>query len=231
MKIFSFIFARGGSKTLPKKNIKHLGGMPLIAHSIKLANKIEEINEVFVSSDSNEILELAKDYGAKTILRPKELATDEAPEWLAWKHAVQKIKEEYGDFDLFLSLPATAPLRLAEDVKECIAQIDQETDVVITVTPSSRSPHFNMIYRKDSGESEIILGDSNPVRRQDAPVVYDITTVAYVTRPSYILEKDGVFSGRVKSVVVPKDRAVDIDDELDFLIAETYYERNNKSQK
>ena len=231
MKIFAFIFARGGSKGLPKKNTKILGGIPLIAHSITLANKIEEINEVFVSSDSEEILGLANDYGAKTILRPKELATDEAPEWLAWRHAIQEINSEYGDFDFFLSLPSTAPLRQISDVKECLSVMDEDTDMVITVTPSSRSPHFNMIYREDSGESKIILGDSNPTRRQDVPIAYDMTTVAYLSRPRFILENEGIFSGKVKSVIIPKDRATDIDDEFDFLIAETFYERNNKPQK
>ena len=228
MKTFCFIFARGGSKGLPGKNIKNLGGVPLIAHSINLARDMEEIDDVFVSSDSEEILEIAQESGAKKILRPQELSTDKASEWMAWRHGIEDIISKYGEFDLFLSLPATAPLRDKSDVKNCFSAMDQQTDIVITVTPAIRSPHFNMIYRDESGRSKIILNDSKAIRRQDAPKVYDITTVAYLSRPDFILANEGIFSGKVKSVIIPKERAIDIDDEIDFWVAEKIYERNNK---
>ena len=86
-----------------------------------------------------------------------------------------------------------------------------------------------MIYRDELGASKIILGDSQVIRRQDAPKVFDITTVAYLSRPSFILTNEGIFTGKVKSVVIPKERAIDIDDEIDFLLAEKIYERNNRS--
>jgi N-acylneuraminate cytidylyltransferase len=186
VKTFAFIFARGGSKGLPKKNILYLGGLPLIAHSILSAKKNLMIDDVFVSTDSNEIAEVAYSYKAKVIKRPKELAQDESSEWLAWIHAINFIHEQGYEFNKFISLPATAPLRVDEDISNCLLALKGDVDVVITVTPANRNPSFNMVKRDNKGISELII-KSNLVRRQDAPLVYDMTTVAYVTTPKYIL--------------------------------------------
>ena len=111
MKTFCFIFSRGGSKGITKKNIRTLFDKPLIAYSLLLAKDISEIEEVFVSTDCDEIAEIARPYGVNIIKRPAYLAEDNSPEWLAWEHAVKWAFEKYGTFTKFLSLPATAPLR------------------------------------------------------------------------------------------------------------------------
>ena len=228
MKIYAFIFARGGSKGLPGKNTKMLGGLPLLAHSIKIAQQLERVEKIYVSTDAEEIAQIAKEFSAEPIKRPEALATDTASEWLAWQHAIQYLHERGEQFDIFLSLPTTSPLRIKQDVEECIAQLNEDTDVVITVTPSSRSPYFNMVTRAHGGSSKIVCGDATIKRRQDAPSVFDITTVAYVSRPSYILQNDSLFSGHVKSVVIPKERSIDIDDAHDFLVAETIYNQGKR---
>lgn len=217
----AFIFARGGSKGLPGKNIKLLKGKPLIAYSIDTAKNCPSINRVIVSTDDAEIAEVARRYGAEVpFIRPAALAGDKSSEWDAWRHAVSWIRES-DDFETFVSLPATAPLRSVEDVERCISLLEAGTDMVVTVTPASRSPYFNMVTIDESGFSELVIKpECGITRRQDAPVVYDMTTVAYVTRPSHILEASGVFTGTVKSVVVPAERAVDIDTTLDFKLAE-----------
>jgi N-acylneuraminate cytidylyltransferase len=221
MRTFAFIFARGGSKGLPGKNVRLLGGVPLLACGIRLAQSIDKIDRVFVSTDDSYIASVAREYGAEVIVRPAELATDTASEWMAWRHAIVHVREELDlDFDVFLSLPATSPLRNQDDVRACLAMLRDDTDVVVTVTPSSRNPYFNMVREDVNGYSHILLSDANFTRRQDAPVVFDMTTVAYVTRPDFVLDYAGLFEGRVKSVVVPKERAVDIDDEFDFRVAE-----------
>ena len=230
MKTFAFIFARGGSKGLPKKNILDLGGLPLIAHSILSAKKNLMIDDIFVSTDSNEIAEVAYSYKAKVIKRPKELAQDESSEWLAWIHAVNFLDQQGYEFDKFISLPATAPLRADEDITNCLLALKEDVDVVITVTPANRNPSFNMVKRDTKGISELII-KSNLVRRQDAPLVYDMATVAYVTTPKYILNAKNLFEGNTYSVIIPKDRAVDIDDEIDFLLAEKLFERKNGFKK
>ena len=217
---FAFIFARGGSKGLPGKNIKELGGIPLLAHGILLAKGMDRIERVFVSTDDAQIAAVATKFGADVIERPAALATDTASEWMAWRHAIEHVRALGIDFDVFLSLPATSPLRNAQDVINCLDALQVDTDVVITVTPSARSPYFNMVSTDAAGLAHVVLGTAEFKRRQDVPPVYDITTVAYVARPDFILTHERLFAGRVRPVVVPKERAVDIDDEYDFKLAQ-----------
>ncbi len=224
MNVYAFVFARGGSKGLPGKNIKRLGGIPLLAHSILLAQKVHDVKDIFVSTDCHEIAAVAKEYGAEVIWRPEQLASDTASEWLAWQHAIKHVFESGRPFDIFLSLPTTSPLRSVGDVKQCLQALDADTDVVVTVTPAARSPYFNMVTRDESGLSTIVLGAGETRRRQDAPPVFDMTTVAYVSRPSFIIDHNRLFDGRVRSVVVPKERAVDIDDAFDFMVAEALFQ-------
>lgn len=217
---FAFIFARGGSKGLPGKNIKELGGLPLLAHGIRLAQAMERVERVFVSTDDAQIAAVATQFGAEVIDRPAALASDTASEWMAWQHAINHVRAQGLDFDVFLSLPATSPLRNEQDVGNCLDALQADVDVIITVTPSARSPYFNMISTDIAGLAHIVLGTAQFQRRQDVPPVYDITTVAYVARPDFILTHEGLFEGRVRPVVVPKERAVDIDDAYDFKLAQ-----------
>lgn len=217
---FAFIFARGGSKGLPGKNIKELGGIPLLAHGIHLANTMDRVERVYVSTEDEKIAAVARQYGADVIDRPAVLATDNASEWMAWRHAIEYVRTSGLDFDTFLSLPATSPLRNAQDIDNCLDALDADTDVVITVTPAARSPYFNMVSTDAAGLAHVVLGSAEFKRRQDVPPVFDITTVAYVARPDFILSQERLFAGRVRPVVIPKERAVDIDDEYDFKVAQ-----------
>jgi CMP-N-acetylneuraminic acid synthetase len=222
-KVFAFVFARGGSKGLPRKNVLSLGGIPLVAHSIEVAKQLEDVDRIFVSTDDDEIKSIARKFGAEVIDRPKELARDNAPEIEAWRHAVTYLKDKGEDFDVFLSLPATSPLRDQSDARACLEALDDETDVVITVTPASRSPYFNMVLRENDGRCRIMTPSSGYVRRQDVPHAFDITTVAYAVKTEFILHHSNLFDGEVKSVVVPKERAVDIDDYWDYKFAEVLF--------
>lgn len=223
MKSYAFIFARGGSKGLPKKNIKILAGKPLIQYSIDTALASPLVSKVFVSTDDKEIAEIARESGATIINRPKELATDVSPEWLSWRHAINWVIEHYGDFDKFISLPATSPLRSVDDIEEAVKKLDeQKADICIAVTPANRSPYFNMVKHTDSGCLELVNKPEKEVsRRQDSPAVFDITTVIYVANSKFILDNYGLFSGKITSIEVPKERAVDIDDIYDFKLAES----------
>lgn len=228
MMVYAFIFARGGSVGLPGKNIKQLGDLPLLAHSIKMAQQLEMVEKVFVSTDCKEIAAVAEAFSAELIERPQALASNTAPEWKAWQHAIQFLQDRDEHFDVFLSLPTTSPLRSKKDVEQCLTLLTEDTDMVITVTPSARNPYFNMVTRQEDGTSKLILGEGSTNRRQDAPKAYDMTTVAYVSRPSYIMQNLNLFSGHIKSVIIPKERAVDIDDAYDFMIAETFYNKGRK---
>jgi CMP-N-acetylneuraminic acid synthetase len=222
--IIAFIFARGGSKGLPGKNIRMLGGKPLIAWSIEQASSISNITRIIVSTDSEEIAEVARQYGAETpFIRPAELSGDDAPEWLAWRHALNYIKNVDGALpDLMLSIPTTSPLRQQIDIEKCINEYQKGiVDVVVTISESSRSPYFNMVkYNEDGTVSLVMRSNQGIYRRQDAPKTYDMTTVCYAIRPEFVMSNETIFSGKVGAVKVPAERCVDIDTLLDFEFAE-----------
>jgi CMP-N-acetylneuraminic acid synthetase len=228
LKTFAFVFARGGSKGVPGKNIRRFSGQPLLAYALDIAKKIHEVSSIFVSTEDLQIAKIARKWGAVVIDRPVELAQDESSEWLAWQHAVDWVKEHHGDFERFVSLPATSPLRNENDVQACLNALDDETDMVITTTETNRSPWFNMVrVGEDNHISLLFEGDKKFVRRQDVPKAYDMTTVAYVTRPSFIMLESGVLNGRTKAVMIPTERAIDIDTEFDWEIAEYLMDKQN----
>ena len=225
MKTIAFIFARGGSKGLPGKNIRTLGGKPLIAWSIEHALAVERIERVIVSTDSKEIAAVARQHGAEVpFIRPEELARDDSPEWLAWHHALNYLLETTGALpEVMVSVPTTAPLRQAIDIENCLDEYEKgDADIVVTVTEAHRSPYFDMVKTNADGT----VGLVNPpqlaiARRQDAPVVYDMTTVCYVANSEFVMTHNATFEGRVKAVHVPIEHAIDIDILLDFQIAES----------
>jgi N-acylneuraminate cytidylyltransferase len=152
------------------------------------------------------------------------LALDDSPEWLVWRHAINYLEsQKYEKIDGLVVLPVTAPLRSVDDVNNCINLFEQGgVDSIITVSEASRNPSFNMTKNDENGYSSLVMQSSKKIiRRQDAPQVFDMTTVAYVVDTGFIKESDNIFMGRVKSVVVPLERAIDIDTILDFKIAET----------
>jgi CMP-N-acetylneuraminic acid synthetase len=227
----ALICARGGSKGLPGKNIKLFNGIPLIAWSIKMALSEDKISRVIVSTDSEDIALIAKKYGAEVpFLRPKNLAQDDSSEWLVWRHAINYLNTNKNEYDGLIVLPVTAPLRAQEDIQNCLTEYEKgESDIVITITESHRNPFFNMVTLSKNNNASIVIQSKNKIfRRQDAPDVFDITTVAYVLRPNFIEVNNGIFDGKVRTVRVPIERSIDIDTEFDFEIAEYLFTKNEK---
>jgi len=224
MSVVALICARGGSKGLPGKNIRPLAGKPLIGWAIEQARQVERVKRVIVSTDSDEIATIAGDFGAEIpFLRPGELAQDNSPEWMVWRHALKYLKETEGVLpDTILMVPTTAPLRSVADLDASLDQYQKNNfDIVVAVTDAHRNPYFNMVRLNQDETVEIAISPEGTVtRRQDAPVVYDMTTVAYVTNPEFVFHSSGIFDGRVGYVHVPTERALDIDTALDFRIAE-----------
>lgn len=231
--IIGFIFARGGSKGIPRKNILPLAGKPLIAYAIETARSCQLIDRVVVSTDDQEIADVARQWGAEIpFMRPSELAQDDSPEWLAWQHAIKTLADlDKGGqkLDVFVAVPVTAPFRHVEDLEACIETLlDGDADMVITVTRATHNPYFNMVVLDDRGYASVAMQPSVTVyRRQDAPIIYDMTTVAYAARPEFIMQSQGMFTGKVKAVVVPPERALDIDTMLDFEFAEFLIHRSS----
>lgn len=224
-KTCAFIFARGGSKGLPRKNILPIAGHPLLVHGIILAKELHNIHGIYVSTDCDEIADVAKYAGAQVIKRPVELATDCAPEWLAWQHAIKIVEERSGHFERFLSLPPTAPLRSRYDVQKCLNALLPDVDMVVTMSRARRSPWFNMVTRESDNRVKILLNNKNISRRQDSPECFDMTTVAYAAKTPFILNSKKIWDGNVVGIEIPVDRAFDIDTPLDFAIAKFVMEQ------
>ena len=200
--------------------------------AIDHAFTLEGVSEVYVSTDSPEIAAEAEKAGATVpFLRPAHLAKDDSPEWAAWQHLVKYLSRNDGSApEYLLSVPVTAPLRVTEDIEGCIRVLlaDDSLDGAICVTPSRRNPDFNMVRLSPDGVIRLAATDlirSAPYRRQDAEVLYEIVPAAYFMKTDYILAVDSMWAGRIGCHIVPVERAIDIDSEFDFHIAEFLYRK------
>ena len=230
MKTYAFVFARGGSKGILRKNLLEINGISLVEHSIKSALQVKSIEKVFVSTDDSEIASLSIKSGAEIINRPTHLAKDNSPEWLSWQHAVKYVLDNHGEFQRFISLPPTSPLRALNDIEKCLNNLSSENDIVISITPSKRNPFFNIVNMNQNNIVELVhQGEKTISRRQDCPETFDITTVAYVTRPEFILKSNQIWDGVVSGVQIPYERSIDIDEQIDFEIATFLATKNTSS--
>jgi len=225
MTVYGAVFARGGSKGVPGKNLRQIAGTSLLELSIAMGLVSPEIDRMVCSTDSDEIATEAMRLGAEVpFRRPETLAQDDSPEWAAWQHLARfLIHEGASESDVLVSLPATSPLRARDDIERALELFRQGTfDLVLGVTESTRSPWFNMVVREHSSEVSLVAGVEGVriARRQDAPPVFDITTVVYVTTLGFVVKSQGLFEGKVGSVVIPIERAVDIDTEFDLEVAD-----------
>ncbi len=215
-KIFCFIFARGGSKRIPKKNLEKINNKSLLEITMNFAKKINKINKIFVSSDSKKILDIAKKNNVQTIRRPKSLCTSKSNEFASWKHAVKELKKRKFAFDYFLSLPTTSPLRKKSDIMKLIHKFSHtQHDILLCVTETNRYPHYNMVLRKNNTIRPII---KKPKEIKEKNIL-DLTTVGYITKPKFIMKSKGIFTGKVGYIEVPRERAIDIDNFYDLKIA------------
>jgi N,N'-diacetyl-8-epilegionaminate cytidylyltransferase len=224
--ITAFIFARGGSQGLKRKNLLKVGNKSLLEHSIHTAKKVSRVSRVIVSTDDREIADMAILCGASVpFMRPSVLASNESSEWLSWQHAIRYMRDKGDKIDTFLSVPTTSPLRSVIDIDNCLDKLEQTSaDIVITVKESERSPYFNMVTL-DKKEGAKLIIDSKHHRRQDAPQVFDITTVAYAAKADFVLNSSGIFEGNVQASIVPQERSVDIDTKFDLDFARFLYKK------
>lgn len=225
------ICARGGSKGVKNKNIRDLSGKPLIAHSIEQARASQLFDAIAVSSDSYEILEMARRYGADVLIeRPAELATDDAAKLPVIQHCVtQTEKQLHRIFDILVDLDATSPLRIVEDIKGAIKLLEQSNaSNVITAAPARRSPYFNLVEVDDYGVAFLSKTPTNPIiRRQDSPKCFDMNASIYIWRRQALFDQPTLFSARTHLFLMPEERSIDIDTELDFEIVEMLIKKRN----
>lgn len=218
------ICARGGSKGVKNKNIRDLHGRPLIAYSILQARESGLFDCIAVSSDSEEILAVAKKCGVDYLVkRPDELATDQAAKLPAIRHCVSEVERIIGyGFDTIVDLDATSPLRISDDIIQCVQLLeDRMVSNVITGAPARRSPYFNLVEVGEEGVAKLSKRLEKPVvRRQDAPKCYDMNASIYVWSREALFDSPSIFNADTLLYEMPEERSIDIDSELDFKFVE-----------
>lgn len=232
MKRLCSICARGGSKGVKGKNLREIMGKPMLAYSVEQALQSGLFDVVAVSSDSDEILEVARQYGAHQLIkRPNELATDTAAKIPVIIHCAQEVEKNTDIiFDTFVDIDCTSPLRNIDDIKNVVELIEKEDCLnVITGMPARRSPYFNLVEEKKNGYVELSKKlEKGIVRRQDSPACYDMNASIYAWKRSSFFEMHTVFSDKTKIYVMPEERSIDIDSELDFQIVKLLLEHKNE---
>ena len=221
MSLIITICARGGSQGVPQKNIRILCGKPLIVHTIEQALSIEGVQGVYVSTDDAAIAEIARRAGAQIpFIRPAELATSDAGKVPVIQHMVQFLEHSGLTISRILDLDPTSPLRTVSDIQACLQLLDESTDVVITGYESDKNPYFNMVEQKSGGYFERVCPPpSEVVTRQSAPKVFAMNASIYAWQRKS-LSTSLWSSPRIRLHVMPRERSVDIDHEVDFEIVE-----------
>lgn len=226
-RVLCVIPARAGSKGLPGKNLLALGGRPLLAHSIEHALASRYVDRVVVSTDGEDIAEAARAHGADVpFMRPAELAGDDAGTVDVLLHALDWLEEHEGDrYGVLLLLHVTTPLRAVADVDGCLELLaEADATNVFSVTEAHRNPYFNMVELGADGAPRLVK-EADHATRQAAPPVYDMNSSIYAWRVPALRRRPGLFLERTRAYFMPKHRSVDIDDGLDYLLAQAVWEQ------
>ncbi|AET57669.1 Posttranslational flagellin modification protein B [Paenibacillus terrae HPL-003] len=231
-KCLAIIPARGGSKGLPGKNIRLLHDKPLIQYSIEAALNSGCVDEVVVTTDSEEIARVSGQAGAAVpFIRPGELATDEAKSIDVLKHAVEFYEQTKNQFfDVIMLLQPTSPLRNAIDIKEAYTIfLSNQADSLQSVTLSGVQPY--LLREMDNGQlTSYLKGEREHLRRQDLKELYALNGAIYIVKRD-LLMSSGTLVGRHNcGYIMPKERSVDIDDEFDLKMAEFFWRESNHKE-
>ena len=221
-KVLAIIPARGGSKSIPGKNIKIVNGKPLLVWTIEHAKASKYIDRVILSSDDEEIINVAIKYECEVpFKRPKELATDSADSIPVLIHAMEALDEFY---DYVVLLQVTSPLRVAKDIDACIERCEEKkAPACVSFVQSDKSPYL-MFTIDDSDIIKPIIGNNIlPKRRQDATPVYSLNGAVYVAKSKWIKKQDHFLTSETLGYVMPRERSIDIDIPLDLKILQMVF--------
>ena len=214
--------ARGGSKGIPRKNIKPLAGTPLIHYSIAVARALADDNHIIVTTDDEEIAQVARETGLPVpYMRPAHLATDTAGSREVILDAMDYADAMGIEYDNVVLLQPTSPLRTAEDVEKALKLYSSQVDMVVSVVEANANPYYNC-FETDvtTGYLYVSKGDGNITRRQDAPRVWEYNGAVYVINPQSLRAMTmGEFTRKVPCEM-PRERSIDLDTPMDWAIAE-----------
>lgn len=217
MRVLAIIPARGGSKGLPGKNIKPLCGKPLICYSIDVARSVVDDCDICVTTDDNSIIQTVESYGLKVpFVRPADLASESATTNDVLLHTLDFYKGQGLEYDVILLLQPTSPLRTLEQVQNAIDLYDPTYDMVVSV----RESHSAAVLCHDNCEGFLTPTLTNAQRRQDAPTYYEYNGAIYVINVARLKEKGMSGFNKEKKYVMPLENSIDIDNLIDFRLAE-----------
>lgn len=220
-KIIAVIPARGGSKGLKNKNICFLGGKPLIVYSIEAAKKSKYIDEVLVTTDSEVIADVAKEYGAYVpFIRPDSLASDDSKTIDAILHTVKWLKEHDEIYDILVLLQPTSPLRTEKDIDSAI-ETYFERGMNPLASVSEVTDHPILLRSIKDGKMVNLMKQSSTIRRQDMEKYYKVNGSIYINRINE-LKSDTSFNDNETPYIMPVSHSIDIDTEMDIRRAELY---------
>jgi N-acylneuraminate cytidylyltransferase len=216
--ILGVITARGGSKGVPGKNIRHVGGKPLLGWIIESAKESKYIDRLILSSDDQRIIDVAKDFDCEVpFVRPKRLAQDDSLTIDVVLHALQQLDA----YDYVLLLQPTSPLTSPEDIDGCIKHcIGNSHKASVAVAEAQKSPHWMFRLQADHLMKPFMGWRYLNCRRQDLPSVFLPTGSVYVAECAHLREKRSFYFKGTSGYVVPVERALDIDSEIDFFVFE-----------
>jgi len=223
MRRLGVICARKGSKGVPGKNLRPLGGVPMIVHTIRQAQRCGILDVVAVSSDCPEILDVARTAGViHTILRPSEMASDEASKVPAIRHCTIEVESVTDPFDYIADLDCTVPFRLPSDIAEAFKMIETAgVSSLISGTPARKLPYFNIVELTKDGFVRISKPTNPPlVRRQDSPACFDMNASIHIWKRERLMTSDARFHDDTILFEMPFERSIDIDTETEFILNE-----------
>lgn len=229
MKNLAIIPARSGSKGLKDKNIKPLAGKPMLAHTIDAAKQSGIFDCIHVSTDSEVYAQIARDYGADVpFLRNEELSNDTAGSWDVVRWVLEKYRELGQEYDMVTLLQPTSPLRDQTDILNAYELLNERAaEAVVAVCEMDHSPLWSNTLPED-GSMNGFLDRAANAGRQKLPTYYRINGAIYMVKVGLLYEEPGLYHEGTYAYVMPKERSVDIDDELDFIIAETMIAYQNQ---
>jgi len=221
-RFLALIPARGGSKGLKDKNIRQLNNKPLLAYTIEAAKESRIFDRIIVSTDSEKIAAVALKYGAEVpFMRPKELATDTASSMDVLIYTIELLQESNDKYDYVALLQPTSPLRTSQDIVGAVnLLIEKNANSVVSVCKVEHSPLWSNTLPEDLSLKDFIRPEIRNLRRQDLPIFYRLNGAIYIVKVSYILESKDFFGQESYAYIMPVNRSVDIDTELDLVLAE-----------
>ena len=222
--IVAGIFARGGSKGVPNKNLRIVAGKSLMQRAVEDASSIKGVTDVYCSTDSTQIADEALKHGALVPwLRPSELAQDNSREWDSWSHLIKWLNSEEIYPTYLVTVPTVSPLRSLEDLDSCVdLALSSKADVVMAVSEANRNPWFNIVTINQETQQVRLVNEPKTkiYNRQAAPVVYDVSTVTFIIKCEFLLKSSSIYDGETRALVLPRSHCLDIDTEDDIEYAD-----------